>query len=74
MASIPQVSPPTPYSHLSPPQYMPHAPPISFFSILPTAQYWARIIDHSSPHYVTFSIPVHNIACETPLYINTMKI
>jgi hypothetical protein len=36
--------------------YTPHAPPISFFSILPPAQYWVRNTDYSSPHYVTFSI------------------
>ena len=28
-----------PCAHLSPPPYAPHAPPISFFSILPPAQY-----------------------------------
>jgi hypothetical protein len=38
MVSCPQVSPPEPYAHLSPPPYTPHAPPISFFSILPPAQ------------------------------------
>jgi hypothetical protein len=31
--------------------------PISFFSILSHAQYWARNTDHSAPNYVTFSIP-----------------
>jgi hypothetical protein len=38
MASFPQSSPPTPCAHLYPPPYAPHAPPISFFSILPPAQ------------------------------------
>jgi len=38
----PQVSPPEPCTPLSPPQYAPHAPPISFFSILPPAQYSVR--------------------------------
>jgi hypothetical protein len=33
MASLPQVSLPTPFAPLSPPPYAPHAPPISFFSI-----------------------------------------
>jgi hypothetical protein len=32
-ASFPQVSPPTPCAPLSPPPNVPHAPPISFFSI-----------------------------------------
>ena len=33
--------------HASPlPPYTPHAPPISFFSILPPAQYWVRSTDH----------------------------
>ena len=44
--SFPQVSPPEPCAHLSPSPNMPHAPPISFFSILPPAQYWVRITDH----------------------------
>ena len=36
-------SPPLePCAHLSPPPYAPHAPPISFFPILPPAQYWVR--------------------------------
>jgi hypothetical protein len=30
---------------LSPPPYAPHAPPISFFSLLPPAQYRARSTD-----------------------------
>ena len=29
-----------------PSPYAPHAPPISFFSILPPAQYWVRSTDH----------------------------
>jgi hypothetical protein len=32
-------------AHLSPPPYAPHAQPISFFSILPPAQYWVRSSD-----------------------------
>jgi hypothetical protein len=31
--------------HTSPPPYAPHAPPISFFSILPPTQYWVRSTD-----------------------------
>ena len=42
MVSFPQVSPPEPCTPLSPSPYVPHAPPISFFSILPHAQYSAR--------------------------------
>ena len=44
--SFPQVSQPEPCAHLSPPPYAPYAPPISFFSILPPAQYWVRSTDH----------------------------
>ena len=39
MVSFPQVSPPKPCAHLSLPPYVPHALPISFFSILSPAQY-----------------------------------
>ena len=46
MVSFPPVSPPKPCAQLSPPPYAPHAPPISFFSILPPAQYWVRSTDH----------------------------
>ena len=42
LVSFPQVSPPELCAHLSPPSYAPHAPSISFFSILPPAQYWVR--------------------------------
>src|SRR5215510_9861441 len=58
MVSFPPVSPPEPCAHLSPPPYAPHAPPISFVSILPPAQYWVRSTDHLAPHYVIFSIPL----------------
>jgi len=46
MVSFPQVSPPETCAHLSPPPYAPHAPPISFFSNLPLAQYCVRSTDH----------------------------
>jgi hypothetical protein len=49
MASFPQASPPTPCAHLYCPPYAPHALPISFVSILPPAQYWARSTDHTAP-------------------------
>ena len=35
-----------PIHHPLPHQYVPHAQPISFFSILSTAQYWVRSTDH----------------------------
>jgi len=35
--------PPRPYTPSSPHPYVPHAQPISFFSILSLAQYWVRI-------------------------------
>jgi hypothetical protein len=42
MVSFPQASPPTPRAQLSPPPYTPHTQPISFFLILPPAQFWVR--------------------------------
>ena len=41
----------------SPHPYAPHAQPISFFSILSPAQYWARSTNHLVPRYVISSIP-----------------
>ena len=41
----------------SPPPYAPHAQPISFFSILSPAQYWARSTNHLAPRYAISSIP-----------------
>ena len=38
--------PPKPCAHLSLPPYVPHAPPISFFSILSPAKYWVRSTEH----------------------------
>ena len=40
--SFPPVSPSRPYTPPSPHPYVPHAQPISFFSILSPAQYWVR--------------------------------
>jgi hypothetical protein len=54
MVSFRQVSLPTPCAPLSPPPYASHAPPITFVSILPPAQYRVRNTDHSAPHSVTF--------------------
>ena len=44
-------------THPSPHSYVPHAQPISFFSILSPAQYWVRSTDHSAPRYAISSIP-----------------
>jgi len=41
--------PSEPCTPLSPAPYVPHAPPISFFSILPPAQYSVRGTDHYRP-------------------------
>jgi hypothetical protein len=41
------VYPPTPYTPPSPPPYVPHARPISFFSILSPAQYWVSSHKHT---------------------------
>ena len=40
----------------SPHPYAPHAQPISFFSILSSAQYWVRSTDHLAPRYAISSI------------------
>ena len=41
----------------SPPPCVPHALPISFFSILSPAQYWVRSTNHLAPRYAVSSIP-----------------
>ena len=41
----------------SPHPYVPHAKPISFFSILSPAQYWVRNTDHLPLRYAVSSIP-----------------
>ena len=56
--SFPPVSPPRPYTPPSPHPYAPHAQPISFFSILPPAQYWVRSTYHLAPRYAISSIPL----------------
>jgi len=38
-----------------PSSYVVHAPPISFFSIWSSEQYWVRRADHLGPHYIVFS-------------------
>ena len=57
MVSFTPVSPPRPYTPPSPPPYVPHALPISFFSILSPAQYWVRSTNHLAPRYAGSSIP-----------------
>ena len=41
----------------SPPPYVPHALPISFFSNLSPVQYWVKNTDHLAPRYAVSSIP-----------------
>ena len=41
----------------SPHPYVPHAQPISFFSILSPTQYWVRSTNHLAPRYAFSSIP-----------------
>jgi hypothetical protein len=52
VVSFPQVSQPEPCAHLSPPPYAPHAPPNSFFSILPPAQYFTPKTTDINSEYV----------------------
>jgi len=52
------LSPPKPCIHVYCPPYALHAPPISFFSILPPEQYLVSSADHWAPHYVVFSTPL----------------
>jgi hypothetical protein len=71
MASFPQSSPPTSSAHLYP-SYAPQAPPMSFFSILPPAQYWVKNTNHTAPHYVCFSIPLHLVPFRPKYTLNTL--
>ena len=41
----------------SPHPYVPHAQPISFFSILSPAQYWVSSTNHLAPRYAVSPIP-----------------
>ena len=41
----------------SPHPYVPHAQPISFFSVLSPAQYWVSSRNHLAPRYAISSIP-----------------
>jgi hypothetical protein len=72
--SFPQVSPSNNCIRFSSPPYARHVPSISFFSILPPAQYWVRNTDHSAPHYVTFSIPLGPNTLLNTLFSNTLSL
>ena len=68
----------TPYAP-SPHLYTPHTQPISFFSILSPAQYWASSTDHLAPRYaisssapVTLSLLGPNILLNT-IFSNTLS-
>jgi len=56
---FPPVSPPRTYTPPSPHSYVPHAQPISFFSILSPAQYCVSSTDHLTPHYAICSTHTH---------------
>ena len=47
--------------HPLPHPYAPHAQPISFFLILPPAQYWVRSIDHLAPRYCDITVNIDSI-------------
>ena len=53
---FPSGSPPKPCTHLSPPPYALHAPPISF-SILSSAHCWVSSTDHTAPLNIVSSTP-----------------
>jgi hypothetical protein len=55
VASFHQVFLPKPCIHFSFSQYVLNAPPISFFSIWSTEQYWVSSTDPKTRHYVVFS-------------------
>ena len=69
MVSFPQVFPPKPCAPLSPAPYAPYAPPISFFSILPPAQYSVRRTDHLSSSLCNF---LHSPVTSSLLGPNTL--
>ena len=57
MVSFHQVSPPKSCMHLSCPPHVPHAQPISFFTIWST-ECLVRSTDHEAPHYAVFFTPL----------------
>ena len=57
----------------SPHPYVPHAQPISFFSILSPAKYWVRSTNHLAPRYAIYSIPPVTSSLLGPnIILNTM--
>ena len=72
-SSFPPVSSPRPYTPPSSHPYVPYAQPISFFSILSTAQYWVKSTDHLAPRYAISSIsPVTSSLLGANILLNTM--
>jgi hypothetical protein len=53
-----RVAPRIPCIHITCLPYLPHAPPISFFSILSPKKNWVRSTDHKPALYAVFSIPL----------------
>ena len=51
--------------HTSPIPYAPHAPPISFFSILPPAQYWVRTLDSEYQYKYFLLLIIYSIISES---------
>ena len=80
MVSYPQVSPQEPCAHLAPPPYAPHAPHISFFSILPPAQYWVmkyRSLSSSLCNFLHYPVTSSLLRPNTPLntlFSNTLSL
>jgi hypothetical protein len=70
MVSFTLAFPPTPCEHLSTPPYAPHAPPISFFSILPPAQYWYRSFSSSLCNFLHY--PVTSSLLGPNILLNTL--
>ena len=61
---VPQDSPPKPCAQLSLPPYVPHAPPISFFSTLSPTQYWVSSTEELSSSLCNF---LHSPVIPSPL-------
>jgi len=55
LVSFPKVSPPQPFTHFSPPPYMPHVPPISSFCIWLTELYLVPGTNHEASQCAVFS-------------------
>ena len=63
--------PPKPCAHLSLPPYVPHAPPISFFSILSPAQYWVRSTENCYYYYYYYCCHRGDCCCYLVLFALT---